>query len=329
MLRWEARTPNLSPAIALRVLLFVLFPQYELQRVICYLDVFRKLDMLHGSTTACGKARRNSLRERSQDEELLLHLRTTCSIQVWDIKGALTSPGTEDESRQMAKTSKDRISKMVHNDSSSITIDSSTISGEDKEKEKERNENDDKQQNNTANDNYNDTITTDNPDNINNDIDVDINDMVAMKHEEEENEGPETPSHRGSAQLTACIPPPSMAPLDANLRDDLSSLGPADGDATSSDWDDGIGVNGGSKPAGTSSSAHGEHSTLWSSEPSESISGEDYGDRWVWPKTIHVRRLFSPFFVAEVRFHGSFSVRCPTPPLSLVLGQRSSRSLSS
>ncbi|CAB1111910.1 unnamed protein product [Ectocarpus sp. CCAP 1310/34] len=234
-----------------------------------------------------GKARRNSLRERSQDDELLLHLRTTCSIQVWDIKGALTSPGTEDESRQVAKTSKDEISKMVHNDSSSITIDSSTTSGEDKEKEKERNENDDKQQNNTANDDYNDTITTtttitttDNPDNINNDIDVDINAMVAMKHEEGENEGPETQSHRGSAQLTAWIPAPFMAPLDANLRDDLSSMGPANGDDTSSDEDDGIGMNGGSKAAGTSFSAHGEHSTLWSSEFSESISGEDYGDRF-------------------------------------------------
>ncbi|CAM9941486.1 unnamed protein product [Ectocarpus sp. 12 AP-2014] len=208
-------------------------------------------------------------------------------VKVWDIKGALTSPGTEDEPRQVAKISKDRISKMVHNGSSSITIDSSTITGEDEEKEKERKENDDNQQNNPPNDNYNDTITTittttatDNPDNINNDIDVDINAMVAMKHEEEENEGPETPSHRGSAQLTACTPAPSMAPFDGNLRDDLSSLGPADGDATSSEEDDGIGMNGGSKAAGTSSSAHGEHSTLWSSESSESISGEDYGDRF-------------------------------------------------
>ncbi|CAM9385557.1 unnamed protein product, partial [Ectocarpus sp. 8 AP-2014] len=230
----------------------------------------------------------NSLAWSSLEERLFTG-DTVGFVKVWDIKGALTSPGTEDESRQVAKTSKDGISKMVHNDSSSITIDSSTISGEDKDKrkEKERNENDDKQQNNTANNNYNDTITTittitttDDPDNVNNNTDVDINAMVAMNHEEEENEGPETPSHRGSAQLTACIPPPSMAPLDANLRDDLSSLGPADGDATSSDEDDGIGMNGGSKAAGTSSSAHGEHSTRWSSESSESISGEDYGDRF-------------------------------------------------
>ncbi|CBJ27442.1 WD40 domain containing protein [Ectocarpus siliculosus] len=227
----------------------------------------------------------NSLAWSSLEERLFTG-DTVGFVKVWDIKGALTSSGTEDESRQVAKTSKDGISKMVHNDSSSITIDSSTISGEDKEKEKERKENDDNQQNNTANNNYNDTITTsttttttDNPDNVNNNNDVDINAMVAMKHEEEENEGPETPSHRGSAQLTACIPPPSMAPLDANLRDDFSSLGLADGDATSSDEDDGIGMNGGSKAAGTSSSAHGEHS-LWSSESSESISGQDYGDRF-------------------------------------------------
>ncbi|CAM9317439.1 unnamed protein product [Ectocarpus sp. 4 AP-2014] len=230
----------------------------------------------------------NSLAWSSLEERLFTG-DTVGFVKVWDIKGALTSPGKEDESRQVAKTSKDGISKMVHNDSSSITINSSTISGEDKEKdkEKERNENNDKQQNNTAIDNYNDTITTittttttDNPDNINNDIDVDINATVAMKHKEEENEGPETPSHRGSAQLTACIPAPSMAPFDADLRDDFNSMGPADGDATSSDEDDGIGMNGESKAAGTSSSAHGEHSTLWSSQSSESISGEDYGDRF-------------------------------------------------
>lgn len=244
--------------------------------------------MLHGSTTACAKSRRNSVRKKLISRQRINSTSPTawCSIQVWDITGALTSPGTEDEQRQVAKTSKDGISEMVHNDSTTID---STISGEGKGKEKEKNENDDKQQNSTANDNHNGTITTittttvttDNPDKITNDIDVDVNAIVATNHEEEENEGPETPLHRGSAQLTACIPPPSIAPLDANPRDDLSSLGPVDGDASSSDEDDGVGMNGRSKPAGTSSSAHGEHSTLWSSESSESVSGEDYGDRWV------------------------------------------------